>query len=270
MDGMETCSGLAHLWNARPGWSSAPLDQLDPRIVVALVDPARDASAAWRSDLEAIEYEQFHARGFVTDIDEHRSIYDPVLSRTHWAAVGWAPTGQVLSVCRMMRSSPTVLLPVLAALEEGCMRIDDIPALVDARNDAGSAIEATLATVPKDRRPRELSRPTELCHGLFMAFASMSGCRWILSAVDPGALDRSHRHAAAGAMLETVGGGQDTAGVESLVVVVGVDQVLDAVAGDVDSPMALAMRVGRELALDQVLAAGAMQFATATTTPNAG
>ena len=43
-------------------------------------------------------FDHFRDLGFVTEREQHRGIYDPLLPVTTWAAVGWAPTGQVLSV----------------------------------------------------------------------------------------------------------------------------------------------------------------------------
>ena len=240
-----TCNDLAQ-WGTRPGWISTSLD-IDDRIVVGLATPMADPDHRWRAELEPVEYRRFHDLGFVVDLDQHRAIYDPVLPVTTWAAVGWAPTGQVLSVCRMMRSWPGLDLPVLAALDDGSMTIDAVPALHAARHVPGAAVEATIATVPTAERPSELLRPTEACHGLFMGAAVAFGCRWVLSAVDPGALRRAHVHAAAGQQIRTVGHGRDTAGIESLVITLEVGEVVRGLADATPELMASAMRAAQQL-----------------------
>jgi len=127
------------------------------------------------------------------------------------------------------------------------MQINDIPALIAARTVRHAAVEATIVSVPANERPVGAVSPTNLCHGLFMAVAATRGCDWILSAVDPGALSEAHVHAAAGHLIETVGSGQDTAGIASSVVALGVDEVVGWLAHDPTGPVSAAMAVGRRL-----------------------
>lgn len=233
-------------WARRPGWTSVPLD-LDERIVVAFATPLADLEDHWRAELEPVEFGRFRDLGFVTGLEQHRGIYDPLLPVTTWAAVGWAPTGQVLSVCRMMRSWPGLDLPVLAAVDDGSMAVESVPALHAARHVPGATVEATIATVASADRPADLPKPTLVCQGLFVAAIAAFGCRWILSAVDPGALEHAHAKAPGAERIRTVGHGCDTAGIESLVVTLDVGDVVRGLTDGAPDLLASAMRATRQL-----------------------
>ena len=77
---------------------------------------------------------------------------------------------------------------------------------------------------------------------------SVHACDWILSAVDPGALAQAHVHAQAGHLLESVGSGEDTTGIETSVVAVAVSDVMEWLANNPTSPVAAGLAAGFRLA----------------------